>query len=242
MRAVLTFHGVDASGSLLSVAPATLRSLLAGIRASGHEIVPARELLASEAPNRVALTFDDGFASVVENALPILRDAGATATLFLTTGHVGGHNNWAGQPQWAPKFAMASWAQIGELAAAGWEIQNNSVRHLDLRTLGDTELADELHGAADAIEQRVGKRPDQLAYPYGAFDARVQRIASTQHAACFTTELAALGDRSASDLARGVPRLDTYYLQPAWLHGRFGGAAFRAYLSARALARNLRAA
>jgi peptidoglycan/xylan/chitin deacetylase (PgdA/CDA1 family) len=242
MRAVLTFHGVDASGSLLSVAPETLRSLVAGVRAAGHEIVSARELLANDAPNRVALTFDDGFASVVESALPVLRDAGVTATLFLTTGHVGGHNNWAGQPDWAPRFAMASWQQIEQLARAGWEIQNHSVRHLDLRSLGDAELADELRAADDTIEQRVGKRPDQLAYPYGHCDARVQRIASSTHAACFTTELAALDGRSASDLARGIPRLDAYYLQPAWLHGRFGGAAFRAYLSARALARSLRAA
>jgi len=242
MRAVITFHGVDTSGSVLSVAPETLRNLVGGIRAAGHEIVSARDLLASDAPNRVALTFDDGFASVVESALPILRDAGATATLFLTTGHVGGHNNWAGQPDWAPKFAMASWAQIEQLTRSGWEIQNHTVRHLDLRSLGDAELADELGAANDAIAQHVGKRPDQLAYPYGHFDARVQRIASATHAACFTTELASLDGRGASGLARGIPRLDAYYLQPAWLHARFGGAAFRAYLSARAFARSLRAA
>jgi hypothetical protein len=73
VRAVITFHGVDASGSVLALAPTTLRGLIAGIRAASHEIVPLRELLASPAANRVAL-FDDGLASVAENALP-LREA-----------------------------------------------------------------------------------------------------------------------------------------------------------------------
>ncbi len=242
MRAVITFHGVDASGSVLCVAPETLRALVAGIRASGHRIVPLRELLASDAPNRVALSFDDGLASVAENALPVLRAEGAVATLFLTTAHVGGHNDWSGQPAWAPKLPMMSWAQVDALAAAGWEIQSHTMRHLDLRRLGDAELDAELAGASDEIARRVGRKPDQLAFPYGHFDARVLRAAQRHHAACFTTELAALDGRDARALAEGIPRLDAYYLQPAWLHRRFGGPAFRGYVSARAMARRLRAA
>jgi peptidoglycan/xylan/chitin deacetylase (PgdA/CDA1 family) len=242
VRAVITFHGVDTSGSVLSLAPHALRGLVAGIRDAGHSIVPLRELLASAAPNRVALSFDDGLASVAENALPVLREAGCVATLFLTTGHVGGHNDWAGQPSWAPKLPMLSWSQADALLAAGWEIQSHTVRHLDLRTLGDDALDAELCGASDEIARRTGSRPDQLAFPYGHFDARVLGIAQRRHAHCFTTELAPLDGRSASELARGIPRLDAYYLQPAWLHRRFGGAAFRGYVSARAFARKLRAA
>jgi peptidoglycan/xylan/chitin deacetylase (PgdA/CDA1 family) len=239
---VITLHGVDASGSVLCVAPETLRGLVAGIRAAGHRIVPLRELLASPAPDRVALSFDDGLASVAENALPVLREAGAAATLFLTTGHVGGHNDWAGQPPWAPKLPMMSWAQVEALAAAGWEIQSHTVRHPDLRALADDALEAELAESAEAIARRVGRRPDQLAFPYGHHDARVLRAAQRHYAACFTTELAALDGRDATSLAGGIPRLDAYYLQPAWLQRRFGGAAFRGYLSARALARRLRAA
>ncbi len=242
MRAVITFHGVDASGSVLSLAPAALRGLLAGAREAGHAIVPRRELLASRAPDRIALCFDDGLASVAEEALPILREAGATATLFLTTGHVGGSNDWPGQPAWAPRFPMLSWEQVEALATAGWEIQSHTVRHLDLRALGDAALHAELAEANDAIERRLGRRPDQLAFPYGHYDARVLAIAREHHRHCFTTELASLEGRADEELARGVPRLDAYYLKPAWLQRRFGGAAFRGYLSARAFARRLRAA
>jgi peptidoglycan/xylan/chitin deacetylase (PgdA/CDA1 family) len=242
VRAVLTFHGVDASGSPLSIAPDTLRGLLAGVRDAGHAIVPLRELLASPAPNRIALSFDDGLASVAENALPILREAGAVATLFLTTGHVGGHNDWADQPSWAPKLPMLSWDAVESLAAAGWEIQSHTVRHPDLRALDDDALEAELCGASDEIERRLGRHPDQLAFPYGRHDARVLHAARRHHTACFTTELASLDGRPATALAGGIPRIDAYYLQPTWLQRRFGSAAFRGYLSARALARRLHAA
>jgi len=227
---------------VLALAPAALRGLVAGIRAAGHEIVPLRELLASAVPNRVALCFDDGLASVAENALPLLREAGGVATLFLTTAHVGGDNDWAGQPSWAPKLPMLRWAQVEQLAAAGWEIQSHTMRHPDLRTLSDGALEAELLGASDEIERRVGRRPDQLAFPYGHYDARVLALARRHHRDCFTTELAPLDGRTASELARGIPRLDAYYLQPAWLQRRFGSVAFRGYVSARALARRLRAA
>ena len=65
MRAVLMFHSVDPSGSVLSIEPDALRSLVGAIQQSGHRIVPLRELLDSEssAPE-IALTFDDGLRSL----------------------------------------------------------------------------------------------------------------------------------------------------------------------------------
>ena len=74
MRAILMFHSVEATGSVLSIAPEQLRSLVGAIRRSGHRIVPLRELLDSNTePDQIALTFDDGMRSLHEHALPILQ-------------------------------------------------------------------------------------------------------------------------------------------------------------------------
>ena len=41
-------------------------------------------------PRAVALTFDDGYASVLETAWPLLRERGLDATLFVVTGSLVG--------------------------------------------------------------------------------------------------------------------------------------------------------
>jgi peptidoglycan/xylan/chitin deacetylase (PgdA/CDA1 family) len=241
MRAILTFHGVDDSGSVLSVAPGALRSLLAALDASGHRVVPLRDLL--EAPvgagdRCVALSFDDGLASAARTALPILREAGATATLFLTTGHVGRDNRWPDAPPGAPVFAMMGWAEVEALQAAGWEIEAHSATHPDLRRLPDDAVDEELAHADEAIEQRLGRRPRLFAYPYGAVDARVEARVARRYAFAVTTELAPLRGRTTRP--HRVPRLDAYYLRAPRVQARFGDAAFRGWIAARALARRLR--
>lgn len=242
MRAVLTFHSVDRTGSVLSVTPEQLRSLVRGIRESGHAVVSLRALMAQPGgTDQVALTFDDGFATVSEEALPVLRDEGATATVFVTTGHVGGTNDWPTQPDWAPRWPMMTWDQLGRLGEAGWEIQAHTVGHPDLRVLDDDAVRGELSGADDEIERRMGTRPDHFAYPYGALDDRIAALARERYAVHVTTELAPLDGRGEDDLrASGVPRLDTYYLrEPRW-HRAFGSIRFRSWVAARRMIRRFR--
>ncbi len=46
------------------------------------------------AQNAVVITFDDGFQDFYSAALPILMRHGATATLYVVTGSVGGTSTW----------------------------------------------------------------------------------------------------------------------------------------------------
>ncbi len=61
--------------------------------AESRLIVPLGELIgaapAGEAENRVALTFDDGFANFLD-VLPLLEEHGTPATLFVTVGNLAG--------------------------------------------------------------------------------------------------------------------------------------------------------
>jgi peptidoglycan/xylan/chitin deacetylase (PgdA/CDA1 family) len=45
-------------------------------------------------PRAVCITFDDGYRSVHDNALPILKEFGLPATVFVTTGHMMESNMW----------------------------------------------------------------------------------------------------------------------------------------------------
>jgi peptidoglycan/xylan/chitin deacetylase (PgdA/CDA1 family) len=240
MRAVLTFHSVDDSGSVLSIAPQALRALVRAIRSSGHEIIPLTELLsASELPNRVALSFDDGMASVPEAALPILREEGAPATLFVTTDYLGRDNQWPTMPGSAPRMRMADWKGIEDLCEAGWAIEAHTATHPDLRKLSDQTIEDELLRCDEAIENRLGRAPVVFAYPYGYCDDRVVEHARRRYRFAVTAQMgqlpAALGD------PMRVPRLETFYFRDPVVHRHFGSFPFRGYLELRRMIRELRA-
>lgn len=237
MRAVLMLHGIDESGSVLSVGAREFRSLLESIRASGHRLVPLTTLLEGHDSDAVALTFDDGFRSVGACAAPILRELAVPATLFLTTERVGRDNLWPGQPAGAPRFDMMDWATVSRLAREDWSIEAHSLHHPDLRLLDDATLERELSLPSDQIEERVGRRPRILAYPYGYFDARVATHARRHFRFAVTTVFRPL--RPHEDAVR-IPRLDAYYLRAPAVHRHFGSPAFLAYLAARGAARRWR--
>jgi peptidoglycan/xylan/chitin deacetylase (PgdA/CDA1 family) len=239
MRAILMFHSVDSSGSVLSIKPDELRSLMAAIERSGHRIVPLQDLLDSETGGReIALTFDDGMRSLHQHALPILRDRGAPATVFLISDYVGRDNRWPSMPANAPTMEMMSWDEVDELHAAGWAVEGHTATHPDLRELSDDGILEELQRGDDVIEARLGRRPEIFAYPYGHLNDRVRAVVSGCYRYAVTTEMNALRGRVGD--AHRVPRLETYYFREPRIHARFGTAMFSGYLAARAALRRLR--
>ena len=238
MRAILMFHGVDDSGSVLSLAAEELRSLVNSIRASGHQIVSLPTLLHSPSARRqVALTFDDGVQSVATAAAPVLRELEAPATLFVTTGWLGRDNGWPSQAADAPRLPMLSWSQVEDLHRQGWQIECHTVNHPDLRECAPAELEAELSRPIEEIERRLGRRPRYFAYPYGYLDPRVVDAAREHYEGAVTTSMATLGP---GDDPLRRPRLDTFYLRSPRIHRRFGGRRYRAIVETRAALRRLK--
>ena len=89
MRAIVTFHSIDDTGSVLSFPQRALAQFLEALAASGISVCALEELLRTGAQRAVALAFDDGMQSVFRNALPVLKDFAVPAHLFLTVGAVG---------------------------------------------------------------------------------------------------------------------------------------------------------
>ena len=99
------------------------------------------------APRTLAITFDDGFASVKRHALPVLARLGAPASLFVPTAFPGRrrHLSWPGLESWpdgpsGTEFTLLSWDEIRDLADEGWEIGSHSHSHPRLPQLSDAEL------------------------------------------------------------------------------------------------------
>ncbi len=234
-RAVLTFHSVDDSGSVLSFPTRAFRALVERLAAARTAVVDFAELLQRQ--DGVTFTFDDGMRTVHRHALPVLRDHGFPAHLFLTTGRVGKDIGWPSQDGNTETFDMLDWPEIDECVRAGFRVECHTVTHPDLRRLSPERIIGECSSADDEIEGRTGRRPTLLAFPFGRFDDRVRHTLAPRYAGCFTTRLGYL--RRTNDLSR-LPRLDTYYLQaPVWYERPFA-ARTRGYVALRALIRAVR--
>lgn len=138
-------------------------------------------------PSRsVALTFDDGYASNLEVAWPILQRHGFTATIFVVTGCVGEFNKFDAQSA-APPARMLSACQIRALHAAGVEIGSHTVTHpASLCALSDQRLQDELVRSRSDLEALLDASVTCFSYPHSQTDRRVeQAVASAGYqAAC----------------------------------------------------------
>lgn len=237
MKAILTFHSIDTSGSLLSYPPTDFAALLAGLAAAALPVLDLDTLLQAGTRRGVAITFDDGMRSVCSAALPVLRDHAVPAHLYLATGAVGGNNRWPSQPPQAPGFDMLDWDEVERLHAGGVRIDAHTHNHPDMRGLDRQGMAQECEAADALIEHRLGRRPVYFAYPYGYRNASVCDFVRRRYRGAVTTELRTLG--SAEDAAQ-LPRLDSYYLRSAWLRRNLDSLPARAYLRLRGVLRTLR--
>jgi peptidoglycan/xylan/chitin deacetylase (PgdA/CDA1 family) len=232
MRAILTYHSIDGSGSPISIAPTIFARHLAWLRSGQVRVVPLAELPAlGEGTNAVAITFDDALASIAAEALPGLIAAGLHATIFVTTAHVGGDNRWHGRAaQTIPVLPVMTWEQLAGAQASGIAIGAHTRTHPDLRQCVGEALQQELEGARDDVGRALGITPEAFAYPYGAHDRRIRDAASEVYRFSVTTDLRPLRGDDSPD---ALPRLDAWYFQdPRWLH-RWGTAALRSYLGLR---------
>lgn len=237
MRAILTFHSVDDSGSVLSYPPTTFARLLRALDDAKLPVCDLDTLLDPATTRGVALTFDDGMASLHAHARPVLREHRVPSHLFLATATVGGNNRWDVESGAMPAFPMLGWDQVEDMQAAGMRIDSHTHTHPDLRGADAAKIDAECEEADRLIEARTGRRPTYFAYPFGRHDARARERARARYRASVTV---ALGELHGGEDAAALPRLDTYYLRAPWTYRNLEGALPRAYLRLRRLLRRVR--
>lgn len=237
MRAVLTFHSIDGLPGPLSYSADDLERMLDALEEAKLPVLSLDDLLASPDKHGVGLTFDDGISTVVETAMPILRDRNLPAHVFVISKWVGGDNRWPGQPDNATPFKLMNWNQLEAIQKAGFRIEAHTASHPDLRSLNEEAIDEEMEQADAEIELRLGRRPQYFAYPYGYHDERVRSIAGRRYRGAFTTILDYLGSNTNLD---EIPRLDTHYLRSPALVRSLASQSVRSYIAFRRAMRRLR--
>ena len=109
----------------------------------------------------IVLTFDNGYASQYDNALPILK----------RLGWVGNENiQLSGLP---PSQGGLTDSQVRGLIASGWELDTQGISHADLIALDAGQLKYQVATARQMLQKRYGVPVNWFCYPSGHYDATV---------------------------------------------------------------------
>jgi peptidoglycan/xylan/chitin deacetylase (PgdA/CDA1 family) len=184
---VLGYHAVSrAWPSSLAVTPARLEQQVKWLLARGFRGTTFYEAVVSPpARKSFAVTFDDGYRSVLLEGLPVLRRLGVPGTVFPNIAYVDSERlrvgpalqHWLGSAYEAELESM-TWDEIRQLSEAGWEIGSHTVTHPYLTEIDDVALDRELRDSKGRLEREIGRPCRTIAYPSGNFDDRVARVAA----------------------------------------------------------------
>lgn len=122
----------------------------------------------------VGITFDDGFACVIENALPELIKHRIPATIFIPTGYLGRHPEWVNDQDYEERNEMVMTSkQLFEFPSGLISIGSHSVTHRMISSLTEEEARRELYQSRNELESLLGRKIKHFAFPYGNFNLKV---------------------------------------------------------------------
>jgi peptidoglycan/xylan/chitin deacetylase (PgdA/CDA1 family) len=217
---ILCYHGVGTRSAridpgFLRVTPTALRAQLRLLEDAGFEFVTVAEFAEradgrEPPPGLIALSFDDGMDDNHSILLPILRELGLPATVYVATGLMGKPNPWLAEDSGA---RMMNTYELRDLAAAGVEIGAHTVTHPDLSLLGFEACLREARESKRALEELLGAPVRTFAYPFCRYSpAAVAAVREAGFDAAVTCE------------GRGT--WDPYELRRTLVTGKDGQTAF----------------
>jgi peptidoglycan/xylan/chitin deacetylase (PgdA/CDA1 family) len=153
------------------------------LRLIGQRGIATSEIANVSGPGRprVALTFDDAFECLIDNALPALEASGVPASVYAVTEASGKTPFWE-MPAEHPErgLPIMSEAQLREADARPLvTVGSHTMTHPKLTELADEPLRRELRESKARLEQILGRAVDELAYPHGDHDERVDAAATS---------------------------------------------------------------
>ena len=176
---ILCYHAVSSRWqSPLSVTPIALKRQMQYLLRRGYRPTTLAKAVADAGTAKTfAVTFDDAYRSVFDEAFPVLSEMGIDASLFVPTDIVDRQGlvteiiniprAWVGS---AGDMRAMSWDKVRALAAAGWEIGSHTCSHPELTEIELPQIEDELERSKEVCETQLQQPCEAFAYPFGSYD------------------------------------------------------------------------
>src|SRR5262249_15274040 len=99
-------------------------------------------------------------------AVPVLERFGFTASVYVSSSHLGGQNTWDTHP----RLDLMGNDELVEVHSRGMEVGSHGAHHVKLTGLPEDDRASELTESRATLSEVLGCDVDGLAYPYGDAD------------------------------------------------------------------------
>lgn len=171
---ILQYHHIsDSTPAVTSISPEGFAEHLKLLADEGMVVVDLKSALhkiqnGQALPEKaVAITFDDAYSSIFDNAFPLLKQRNWPFTVFVNSKPVDEqHSNFM------------SWDQLREMQRHKGLIANHGVSHpylIDVPKNKSLEewLDSEINGAEKRLHEMLGTSHKLFAYPYGEFNLEI---------------------------------------------------------------------
>lgn len=204
---ILQYHHVsNDTPQNTSITPAQFEAHLKYLKENDFTVVPLSQIIEKIkkhqplADKTVAITFDDAYINILNNATPLLEQFEYPYTIFVNPGII--DLNLA---------ANLTWRQLKILATKGVIIANHGYEHNSIirapNKLPENEwFAEEtalLLKAEAKIKEKTGHSWRYYAYPYGEYNPKIQKWLNDNNFVAFSQQSGAVG--LSTDLT-SVPR------------------------------------
>ena len=166
---ILMFHHITEEGGP-GLTPSKMNKMLAYI-ADRYNVMSVSQLAQhmtdhGQCPqNTIVLTFDDGYTSFADYAMPLLEAHNLPATLFVCPTLIAEEGN---EPTLFDGQELVDWPTLAQLASSPLvEIGAHSMTHPVLSATSDTDSQSEIESSKETLEARLGRPITSFCYPYG---------------------------------------------------------------------------
>lgn len=220
---ILSLHRIgyppaDAKIRGLFTTPLLLKFQLNLLRKLGYSFKTLKDAMSRPQGKVAVVTFDDGYQDNLD-ALPILKQFNAPATVFVVTGDIGKKDVvWTEADEDLPADLM-TWETLRGLRDKGWEIASHAHEHINLGRYGRKEQEVTIGRSITEIETNIGEVPVSFAYPYGSYNETTKHLlkgfgirnAVTINQATYAETLGARDDLELGRVSIGGRNIDHFF-------------------------------
>jgi len=169
---ILMYHSISTNlfglshpHTQINTTPEVFSAQMRWLRNAGYKSINLSDTLEGLAcrqdmSKQVVITFDDGYRDILTEALPILKQCGFSATVFLATDRI------RETPMRFEGVDYLTWSDVRELHREGVNLGSHTVTHPDLRSMEPDQIDYELGYSKEVIEDKLGAAVESFSYPF----------------------------------------------------------------------------